>query len=314
MHKLAAAGLLLAACTSAAPPPSPAAGITEFGATALGTRGMVSTDAPLASLVGVEILKAGGNAADAAVAVGFALAVVYPEAGNLGGGGFTLVRMADGRVAGVDYREAAPLAATRNMYLDSAGRTTRASTVGPLASGVPGSVAGLVATQQRFGVLPLARVLAPAIRLANEGFEVDAALARSIERNAKLIGEFAGAAVFLPNGQPLSAGTRLRLPALARTLRAIADSANAFYSGALAKDVAADLRAAGSIITAEDLAKYKAEWRDPLRAVYRGHTVVTMPPPASGVTVIEALNILEGFSPLPPHGSARQAHLVASSL
>jgi gamma-glutamyltranspeptidase/glutathione hydrolase len=312
MQKLAAA-LLLAACTSAAPPPSPAAGITEFGATALGTRGMVSTDAPLASLVGVESLKAGGNAADAAVAVGFALAVVYPEAGNLGGGGFTLVRMADGRVAGVDYREAAPLAATRNMYLDSTGRTTRASTVGPLASGVPGSVAGLVATQQRFGILPLARVLAPAIRLADEGFEVDAALARSLERNAKLIGEFAGAAVFLPNGQSLPAGSRLRQPALARTLRAIADSANAFYSGALAKDVAADLQAAGSIITAEDLAKYKAEWRDPLRAMYRGHTVVTMPPPSSGVTVIEALNILEGFSPL-PHGSARQAHLVASSL
>lgn len=315
MRKLAAAVLLLAACTPAAAPPAPASATSSaFGPTAFGTHGMVATDAPLASLVGIEILKAGGNAADAAVAVGFALAVVYPEAGNLGGGGFTLVRMADGRAAGVDYREAAPMAATRDMYLDSTGRTTRASTVGPLASGVPGAVAGLVATQQRFGGLPLARVLAPAIRLADEGFEVDAALARSLARNAKLIGEFAGAAVFLPNGEPLSAGTRLRQPALARTLRAIADSANAFYSGKLAGDLAADLQAAGSIITAEDLARYKAEWRDPLRAVYRGHTVVTMPPPSGGLTVIQALNILEGFAPLPQHGSARQAHLVASSL
>src|SRR5687767_7333478 len=142
-----------------------------------GARGAVSSDAALASQVGIEILRSGGNAVDAAVAVGFALAVVYPEAGNLGGGGFTVVRMADGRVAAIDYREVAPLAATRDMFLDDSGRVTRKSVVGPLASGVPGSVAGLVATHQRFGILPLARVIAPAIRLAETGFAVDARLA-----------------------------------------------------------------------------------------------------------------------------------------
>ena len=275
---------------------------------------MVASDAPLASLAGVEILKAGGNAADAAVAVGFALAVVYPEAGNLGGGGFALVRMADGRVASLDYREVAPLAGTRNMFLDDSGRVTQKSTIGPLASGVPGSVAGLVGLHQRFGVLPLARVMAPAIRLADQGFVVDSQLAGSLSRHTRLIGQFAGAAVFLPNGEALAYGTTLRQPALARTLRTIADSSLAFYTGALARDVAADLQAAGSIITAEDLAKYKAMWRDPLRGTYRGHTVITMPPPASGVIVLETLNILEGFAPLPAFGTARQAHLVASAL
>jgi hypothetical protein len=137
-----------------------------------GTNGVVTSDAALASQVGIEILRAGGNAVDAAVATGFALAVVYPEAGNLGGGGFTVVRMADGRVAAIDFREVAPLGATRDMFLDDSGRVTQKSVVGPLASGVPGSVAGLVATHQRFGTLPLARVVAPAIRMAADGFVV----------------------------------------------------------------------------------------------------------------------------------------------
>lgn len=335
MQKLTAVVLLVAACRAApvAPVPAPAAApavaptvglpadwphtaaTTTTSAAAFGQNGMVASDAPLASQVGVEILKSGGNAVDAAVAVGFALAVVYPEAGNLGGGGFTVVRMADGRVAGVDYREIAPLAATRDMFLDDSGRVMRKSVEGPLASGVPGSVAGLVATHQRFGTLPLARVLAPAIRLAANGFAVDSALARSIASHATLIGTFAGASAFLPNGQPLAPGTTLRQPALTRTLRAIADGgAAAFYNGALAGSIADDLRTAGSIISADDLARYRVEWREPLRAIYRGHTLVTMPPPSSGATMIEALNILEGFAPLPPFGSARYAHLVASAL
>lgn len=308
------AALVLAAC-QAAPAPSPSVTIPAewphqtSSAAVTAKHGVVTSDAPLASRVGVEIMKAGGNAVDAAVAVGFALAVVYPEAGNLGGGGFTIVRMADGRVAGIDYREVAPLSATRDMFLDDSGRLTRNSVVGPLASGVPGSVAGLVAVHQRFGVLPLARVVAPAIRLADEGFAVDSLLAISLAKHASLI------ALYLPNAQALARGSTLRQPALARTLRAIADSgAGAFYTGGVSRRLVEDLRSVGSIITAEDLARYRPEWRDPIRATYRGHTLITMPPPSSGLTMVETLNILEGFDPLPPFGSARYAHLLAASL
>jgi gamma-glutamyltranspeptidase/glutathione hydrolase len=275
---------------------------------------VVASDAPLASRAGIEILAAGGNAVDAAVATGFALAVVYPEAGNLGGGGFTVIRMADGTTAAIDYREVAPLAATRTMFLDDSGRATNRSVVGPLASGVPGSVAGLIAAHTRFGSLPRARVMAPAIRLASEGFAVDSQLARSLDRHSRLIAQFAGAQLFLPDGKALTAGATLRQPALARTLRAIADSgAGAFYNGPLSQIVAADLRAAGSIITAEDLRRYQPAFRAPLRGTYRELSLITMPPPSSGVTLLEALNILEGFE-MPRFGSARYAHRVAAAL
>jgi gamma-glutamyltranspeptidase/glutathione hydrolase len=274
----------------------------------------VASETRLASLAGVEILKAGGNAVDAATATAFALAVTYPEAGNIGGGGFTLVRMADGRTAAIDYREVAPLAATRNMFVDDSGRATNRSNVGPLASGVPGSVAGILTAQQRFGVLPLARVMEPAIALAEQGFVVDSQIERSFENNRSKIVRFAGAK-FFSNGKGPAVGTTLRQPELARTLRAIADSgAAAFYSGALSRAIAEDMRAQGVIITAEDLAKYKAEVREPLRGTYRGHTVMTMPPPSSGMTLLQTLNILEGFAPLPPYESARYKHLVASAL
>lgn len=275
----------------------------------------VASETRLASLAGVEILRAGGNAVDAATATAFALAVTYPEAGNIGGGGFMLVRMADGRSAAIDYREVAPLAATRHMFLDDSGRATNRSNVGPLASGVPGSVAGVIAAQQRFGVLPLARVMQPAITLAQEGFVLDSQVARTIESNRTHIARFAGAAKFLPGGTPLGVGQRLRQPELARTLRAIADSgAAAFYTGSLSRAIVDDMRAQGVIITAEDLARYRAEIREPLRGTYRGHTVMTMPPPSSGMTLLETLNILEGFAPLPPFESARYKHLLAASL
>jgi len=305
----------LVACrpSTSAVPTTRAIQETRYGVEA--PHGAVASDAPIASRVGVEIMRAGGNAVDAAVAVGFALAVVYPEAGNIGGGGFTLIRMADGRSAALDYREVAPLAATRNMFLDDSGRATNKSVVGPLAVGVPGSVAGLVGQHQRFGVLPLSRVMAPAIRLAEEGFVVDSQFADRLVGYRRLVEPFAGAALLYPGGQSLAQGTTLRQPALARTLRAIADSgAAAFYAGALSHDIASDLRGAGSIVTGEDLAKYKAEWREPLRAVYRGHALLTMPPPSSGVTLVEALNILEGFAPLGEYGTTRATHLVASSL
>src|SRR5437870_8646109 len=227
MRKLLGLALLASACRSTPAPPAPSAPdvtATETRSGATGAHGVVASDARLASQAGVEILKAGGNAVDAAVAVGFALAVVYPEAGNLGGGGFTLVRMADGRVAGFDYREVAPLAATRTMYLDAngkptlstfvddSGRSPHSSIVGPLASGVPGSVAGLIATHQRFGVLPLARVMAPAIRMAAEGFVVDSLLGRSLNRYRKLITFYGGGPMFAPGGTPIARGQMLRQP------------------------------------------------------------------------------------------------------
>jgi gamma-glutamyltranspeptidase/glutathione hydrolase len=315
MRKTLPVLVILSACRpSAAPTPVTAAILeTRYGIEA--PHGVVASDAPLASKVGVEIMQAGGNAVDAAVAVGFALAVVYPEAGNLGGGGFTLIRMADGRSAAIDYREMAPLAATRTMFLDDSGRATTKSVVGPLASGVPGSVAGLVSQHQRFGVLPLARVMAPAIRLAEDGFVVDSQFAGRLTDYRRLVEQFSGASLLYPGGAPLAKGARLRQTALARTLRAIADSgAAAFYTGSLSRDIVADLRAGGTVITAEDLSRYKAEWREPLRAVYRGHALLTMPPPSSGVTLVEALNIIEGFRPLAAYGSAQSTHVVASAL
>jgi gamma-glutamyltranspeptidase/glutathione hydrolase len=311
--------LALSGC-SAPPPPAPAIAFpgewphAAGAAPVMGKRGAVASDAALASQVGIEMLRSGGNAVDAAVATGFALAVVYPEAGNLGGGGFTVVRMADGRSAALDYREVAPLAATRDMFATDT-VSPRRSVQGPLASGVPGSVAGLVALQRRFGSLPLARVMQPAIKLAEQGFAVDSQLAASLKRHQRLIARFDGAPVFLPNGLPLAEDAVLRQPALARTLSAIAASGgDAFYKGDLSRVVASDLAATGSIITAEDLAKYTPEWREPIRATYRGHSLFTMPPPSSGAILVEILNIIEGFDPLPAFGTARRAHLLASAM
>jgi gamma-glutamyltranspeptidase/glutathione hydrolase len=284
-------------------------------AAVFGQHAMVASDAPLASQAGVEILQRGGNAVDAAVAVGFALAVVYPEAGNIGGGGYMVIRMADGRTAAIDYREIAPLAATRDMYLDANGNLTDKSVVGPLASGVPGAVAGLTEALAKYGTMKLADVMAPAIRYAEEGFVVDSALARSFTNNAALLREFAGAKVFLPNDKPIPVGTRLVQPALAATLHRIAErGAAGFYSGETARYIADQMKREGGIITEEDLARYKAIWRDPVKSTYRGYTLFTMPPSSSGgVVVTETLNILEGFSPMPPFGSAEYVHVLASA-
>jgi gamma-glutamyltranspeptidase/glutathione hydrolase len=276
---------------------------------------MVATDAPMASQAGVEILQRGGNAVDAAVAVGFAMTVVFPEAGNIGGGGYMVIRMADGRSAALDYREIAPLAATRDMYLDEHGNLTDKSVVGPLASGVPGAVAGLTAALAKYGTMSLADVMAPAIRFAEQGFVIDAAFARSLTSNARLIGRFGGAALLMPDGKPLVAGTRLVQPDLALTLHRIADQgAPGFYSGKTAELIAAEMRRDGGILTAEDLTRYKPVWREPVKSTYRGYTLLTMPPSSSGgVTVTETLNILEGFPAVPPFGSADYAHVLGSA-
>src|SRR4029079_18603780 len=284
-------------------------------AATFGEHAMISSDAPLASEAGIEILKKGGNAVAAAVAVGFALAVVYPEAGNIGGGGYMVIHMADGRAAALDYREIAPLAATRNMYLDSEGNLTDKSVVGPLASGVPGAVAGLTAALAKYGTMKLADVMAPAIRYAEEGFVVDAALARSLQSNWRLISEFAGAEPFGPDRGTEGAGKTLRRPELAATLRRIAEQGAAgFYSGPTADAIAEEMRLDGGITTKEDLAKYQPVWREPVISTYRGYTLYTMPPSSSGgVTVTETLNILEGFPSLPPFGSAEYEHILGSA-
>jgi gamma-glutamyltranspeptidase/glutathione hydrolase len=285
------------------------------GAASYAPNAMVSSNDSLASLAGVEILRRGGNAVDAAVAVGFALAVTYPEAGNLGGGGYMVIRMADGRTTTLDYRERAPLAATREMYSQTYASTPRASLVGHLASGVPGAVAGLVEAHSKYGVLPLADVLAPAIRLADSGFVVDSAFARSVENARELIASYAGGTLFVPNGLPLPRGARLVQAELAGTLRRIADGgASGFYEGETARLVVDEMRRGGGIITEEDLRQYRPAWRGVLEGEYRGHRFITMPPSSSGgVTMLETLNILETFPELPPFGSAGSTHLLAEA-
>lgn len=276
---------------------------------------MVASDAPLGSAAGVEILKQGGNAVDAAVAVGFALAVAYPEAGNIGGGGYMVIHMADGRNAAIDYREVAPLAATRNMYLDENGKLTERSIVGPSSVGVPGAVAGLTEALAKYGTMSLAQVMAPAIRYATDGVPVDSLTLNSLRGGRKLIERFDGRSVFLPNDELPAYGSTLRQPALARTLRAIAERGrDAFYAGPIAEAWTNELRRGGGIITMDDLARYRPVWRDAVRSTYRGYTLLTMPPSSSGgVTITETLNILEGFDSLPSFGSAGWAHLLGSA-
>ncbi len=262
------------------------------------THGMVASSDSLASAAGVDILRAGGNAMDAAVAVQFALEVVHPYAGNLGGGGFAMVRKADGTTGALDFREKAPLAATHDMYVDSAGHVTDQSWTGPLAAGVPGSVAGMQALHEKFGSLPWARLVEPAIRLARDGFTVSQGLHDAIGRAADRLGRFpASAAIYLPGGQPPAVGSTWRQPDLARTLQTIADSgAASFYHGWIADSLVAEQSRDGGIITQKDLDQYGAMWRDPIVAHYRGRTVISMPPPSSGgVTLAEMLNILSGF-------------------
>jgi gamma-glutamyltranspeptidase/glutathione hydrolase len=280
------------------------------------SHGMVVSNSGLASEAGTEILKQGGNAVDAAVATGFALAVTYPFAGNVAGGGFMNIHLADGRSVAIDYREVAPLAASRDMYVDPAtGKLTNKSTLGHLASGVPGSVAGMSEALAKYGTMPLAKVMAPAIRLAKEGFEVDSALYRSLSGNKNVLTQFAGKDLFYPGGEPLKPGARLVQRDLAHTLELIAAKGPAgFYTGEVADALVAEMKRGGGIITLEDLRRYKPEWRTPVKSTYRGYTLLTMPPASSGgVTMTETMNILETFGPLPKYGSASYSHLLAES-
>jgi gamma-glutamyltranspeptidase / glutathione hydrolase len=278
---------------------------------------MVVSGSPIASEVGRDILRQGGSAVDAAVAVGFALAVVHPEAGNIGGGGFTVIRLHDGTVQTIDYRETAPGRATRDMYLDANGEPTERSLTGHLAAGVPGAVAGLVEAHRRYGRLPLAAVVDPAIRLAHDGFKVDEYRSESIAGDSARLALFpASRSSFLPGGKRPEPGTILRQPELAATLEAIRDSGAAgFYRGRVAGLIVAEMERGGGLISLEDLASYRAVWRTPITINYRGYTIYSMPPASSGgVTMGEILNIMEGYSPLPPFGSPALLHREAEAM
>jgi gamma-glutamyltranspeptidase/glutathione hydrolase len=258
--------------------------------------GIVVSIRELASKAGVEVMQAGGNAVDAAVATGFALAVVHSPAGNIGGGGFMLVRMADGKTHFIDYREKAPAAATREMFLDAQGNVIEgASEIGYKSIGVPGSVAGMVYAEQRYGKLTLKQVMAPAIRLAREGYALSWGEVQDL--HDKHLSEFAESRrIFQRGGNYYRPGEIFRQPELARTLERIAAKPDDFYHGAMAREIAAAMKKGGGLITAEDLAQYEVKEREPVRGTYRGFEVISAPPPSSGGTVlIESLNIVEGY-------------------
>jgi len=275
--------------------------------------GMVATDARIATDVGVEILAAGGNAVDAAVATGFALAVVYPAAGNIGGGGFAVVRLVDGTVASLDFREKAPAAAHRDMYLDENGEVTTDPVLGHRASGVPGSVAGLWELHQRYGSLPWADVVTPAIRLAADGFVADEDFADSAADSR--FEQFEGSrALFRAGGVSVAEGATWSNPELAEVLgRIVDDGPSAFYEGTTADLIVAEMERGGGLITHADLLAYEAIWRDPVVFDYRGYEVISMPPPSSGgLTLALMSNVLEGYElgDLPWHGE-QHLHLLA---
>src|SRR5881396_2420906 len=277
---------------------------------------MVVTAHPVATQAGVEILQQGGNAIDAVVAVAFALEVVLPEAGNIGGGGFIVHRTATGEVSALDYREAAPAGASHDMYLDSAGNLTDKSLVGHLASGVPGSVAGLHEAWKRYGSLPWATLLAPAIRLA-QGHVLDSARSRDIGYEAEMLARFpASRAQFLVHDSAPPPGTMFRQPDLARTLQLISDSGpDVVYRGQIADLIVAEMRRGGGLITKDDLGRYRAKWRTPVQLSYRGYHIYSMPPPSSGgVTMGEILNILEGYDTLPAFGTPAYVHFETEAM
>jgi gamma-glutamyltranspeptidase / glutathione hydrolase len=251
----------------------------------------------LASRAGVEIMQAGGNAVDAAVATGFALAVVHPQAGNLGGGGFMLIRMSNGATHFVDFREKAPAAATANMYLDAQGNVmSDVSTIGYKAISVPGSVAGMVHAEKKYGKLGVAKVMAPAIKLAKEGFPLAWEDANDF-RDRDLAKFTESRRVFQRDGKYYKAGEIFRQPDLASTLQRISDRPDDFYHGQLAREIVAALQKGGCLITADDLAHYDVKEREPIRGLYRGYEIIGAPPPSSGgIALIEILNILEGFN------------------
>jgi len=283
------------------------------------SRGMVVTAQRLASEVGAQVLRDGGNAVDAAVAVGYALAVTYPAAGNLGGGGFMTLRLADGRTAFLDFRERAPLAATPGMFLDESGNVApRRSLDTWLAVGVPGSAAGLELARTRYGTLPRAALMAPAIRLASEGFVLTPGDMSVISTATKDLGKDpAAAAIFLHDGQAMRPGDRLMQPDLARSLQAISDAGpDALYRGPVGAAIVAASHAGGGIIEQRDLEAYRVRELHPVECDYRGYHIISAPPPSSGgVILCEILGILGGYD-LRAMGwhSAAEVHVMVEAM
>ncbi len=258
--------------------------------------GMVVAQEPIAAEVGLAVLKSGGNAVDAAVAVGFALAVTHPSAGNIGGGGFLLVRLANGTTAFLDFRECAPGKATRDMYIGPDGKPTRDSIYGWRSSGVPGSVAGFAMAAKRFGSKPWAELLAPAVKLARDGYTVDQTLAESLRSEKSLETDPDSKRIFLNNGKYFKPGDTIQQPELAATLERIQrDGAKGFYEGETAQKLAGAMAEHGGLITAEDLKKYKVGDIAPLTGDYKGFHLISAPPPsAGGVGLLQILGMLEG--------------------
>lgn len=264
------------------------------------TQGMVASVDAMATQVGVDILKQGGNAVDAAVAVGYALAVTHPQAGNLGGGGFMLLRTKDGATTAIDFREMAPAGTTRDMFLDEQGNPdSKKSLTSPLASGTPGTVAGLSLALEKYGSLPLNSVVRPAIKLAQEGFIVNDALADDLKTyGSEVLPHHENSkAIFWKDGEPLKKGDKLVQQDLANSLTMIAENGpDAFYKGEIARQIAQQMQQNGGLITTDDLAAYQAVERTPVSGEYRGYQIFSMPPPSSGgIHIVQILNILENF-------------------
>ncbi len=299
-----------------------ALGSTAFAASpapAEGENGMVVTAQHLASQVGIDVLKGGGNAVDAAVAVGYALAVVYPTAGNLGGGGFMTIRLKDGTTTFLDFRERAPLASTKTMYLDKDGKPVPgASTDGYLAVGTPGSVAGMETAREKYGTRKREELLAPAIKFASEGFTLEQGdIASFSEGNEMLAKDPAAAKIFLKDGKPLALGTTLVQADLAKSLKAIAEKGtDAFYKGEIADLIVKASAANGGVLAKADFEQYKVRELEPVKCSYRGYDIVSSPPPSSGGLIIcEILNVLEGY-PISylGYGSAETVRLMVEAM
>lgn len=290
----------------------------QIGASQRYSSAAVVSDQYLASQVGAEILRKGGNAIDAAVATGFALAVVHPAAGNIGGGGFMVYRSAKGETFALDYREIAPLQATREMYLDAKGNPTSDSYLGHKASGVPGTVAGFYSAHQKYGKLPWKTLVEPSVKLARQGFSVSASLADALKDLASKNKQFQGTwRIFGRSGNFYRAGETLRQPELAKTLERIRDQGQeGFYKGETASQIVREMNAGMGYITAKDLADYRPEWRKALTGKYKDYEVTTMPPPSSGGVVLLMMLGMTENDDLKSMGfnSAATVHLLSETM